>query len=408
MLKLRYSKEPFGYLVVFPDGTIDLYKDSVRPLLDQTTDADVLELHRLTHLRVPPDFHLSSPLIVWFEVTRKCDLNCTHCYIDAGRARANELSFGEIKSIIDDLKATGVFSLVFAGGEPYLRRDFPDILEYAASLDFIIAVVTNGSFLTREVLKKVPKGNVRFTLSVDGIASHNVIRGGKSTFEFMASRLDLMKELGIPCSISSVISKANIHELKDLLTWCIERDIIFRTVTFNPLGRGLANLDTHALASEDAAASAELFMMQKRFEGEKDKETGACVSKFFNYALNLMFMTRREHCSRSIAYLASNGDVYPCVTSASTETFGAGNVRSTPFSKLWASSFKDMRAITWDHFQVCGDCPYSSKEYFCANRCPCMSLVLNGHLFGCGASEFEKEDLRLRTERLRTEMNYVY
>jgi radical SAM protein with 4Fe4S-binding SPASM domain len=224
----------------------------------------------------------------------------------------------------------------------------------------------------------------------------------------MREKLELMKAMGIPHSISTVISKANIHELEKLLEWCIVEDVIFRTVTFNPLGRGLAYREVHSLSKEDAAVSAKLFAMQKRFECEKDKEIGPCVSKFFNYALTLMYMTRREHCARSIAYVASNGDVYPCVSSAAIESFSAGNIRRRPFSELWRESFRDMRAITWDNFTCCRSCPYSSKEYFCANRCPCMSLVLNGELFGCGASEFEREDLRLRTERLRTEFGYVY
>lgn len=408
MLKLRYSKEKFGYLVVFPDGSIDLYDERVFPLLEKSNATEELEPFRLETISIGPDFHLQSPLIVWFEVTRKCNLTCTHCYIDAGKPRPNELSFAEIKNLLDDLKSQGVFSLVLAGGEPYLRRDFPDILEYAAKLDFILAVVTNGSYLTPEILKRVPKENCRITLSVDGIEAHNKIRGGHSTFELMKEKLSMMKDMGIQCSISTVISKANIHELEKLLYWCMDNDVIFRTVTFNPLGRGLTHYDTHALSSEDALTSANLFMLQKKFEGEKDKDTGACVSKFFNYALNLMYMARREHCSRSIAYIAANGEVYPCVTSASTETFGAGNIRDKSFSYLWQNSFKDMRAITWEHFEDCQSCPYSSKEYFCANRCPVMSLILNGKLFGCGATDFEKEDLRLRTERLRTEMNYVY
>jgi radical SAM protein with 4Fe4S-binding SPASM domain len=409
MQPLRYSREEFGYLVVFPDGSIDLYDESVGPLLSTTSAKTDLEPHVLKTFTVAGNFHLARPLIVWFEVTRKCNLTCTHCYIDAGRPRSNELTFAEIVAFIDDLKALGAFSLVLAGGEPYLRPDFPDILEHAAQAGLTIAVVTNGSYLNEAVLQRIPKEQCRITLSVDGISAHNAIRGGHSTFELMTTKLELMKRMDVPCSISTVISKANIHELEQLLFWCIEHDIIFRTVTFNPLGRGLINLSTHALSKEDAEQSARLFMMQKRFEGEKDRTTGVCVSKFFNYALTLMYMTRREHCSRSIAYVASNGDVYPCVTSAATETFRAGNIRDERFSQIWNTSFQDMRAITWNHFdKVCNSCPYSAKEYFCANRCPCMSLVLNGELFGCGASEFEKEDLRLRTERLRTEMGYVY
>jgi radical SAM protein with 4Fe4S-binding SPASM domain len=408
MQQIRYSKEQFGYLVVFPDGSIDLYDDSVQPLLSHASTPDELESHRLNNFSVSPEFHLRSPLIVWFEVTRRCNLTCTHCYINAGHPRENELTLDEIKGVLDDLKSIGTFSVVLAGGEPYLRPDFPEILEYAAKLDFIIAVVTNGSYLTPEILARVPRDNCRITLSVDGMEAHNLIRGGLSTFTLMQQKLALMKEMDIPCSISTVISKANIHELEKLLQWCMERDIIFRTVTFNPLGRGLDNLNIHALSKEDASTSANLFMLQKKFEGDKDQTTGMCVSKFFNYALNLMYMTRREHCSRSIAYVASDGEIYPCVTSGSTETFGAGNIRQQKFSYLWEHSFRDMRAITWQNFEVCGGCPYSSKEYFCANRCPVMSLILNDELFGCGASDFEKEDLRLRTERLRTEMGYVY
>ncbi len=410
MQSLRYSKEKFGYLVVFPDGFIDLYSDDVKTLLTSASTVEELEPYRLKHISVGSDFHLKSPLIVWFEVTRRCNLTCTHCYIDAGRPRKNELTLDEIKDILDDLKALGTFSIVLAGGEPYIRKDFPEILEYAAKLDFIIAIVSNGSYLTPELLERIPKKNCRVTLSVDGIEAHHFIRGGRSTFALMKEKLMLMKAMGVPHSISTVISKANLHELEQMLNWCTDHDIIFRTVTFNPLGRGLLHTDIHALGKENAATSAELFIMQKKFEEEKDKETGPCVSKFFNYALNLMYMTRREHCSRSIAYIAADGEVYPCVSSASIEAFSAGNVRNQRFSLLWEHSFEDMRAITWEPFieKSCNRCSYNSKDYFCANRCPVMSLVLNGELIGCGATAFEKEDLRLRTERLRSDMGYVY
>lgn len=407
---LRYSREDFGYLVAFPDGSINLYSEDAGKVLPSTSGKAALEPFRLQRMTVDANFHLKSPLIVWFEVTRACDLRCSHCYIDAGRKRPGELSTREVFAVLDDLADLGVFSLVLAGGEPYLRKDFPDILDHAARLGFVVAVVTNGSFLTPDIVRRIPREGCRITLSVDGLEAHHAIRGGRSTIELMKDRLRLLRDEGVPHSISTVISKANIGELEALLSWCIEEDIIFRTVTFNPLGRGLLHLNTHALSAADASASSSVFMMQKKFEREKDKDTGLCVSKFFDYALNLMYMTRREHCSRSIAYIAANGDVYPCVSSAATETFKAGNIRQSKFSVLWDESFLEMRSITWDHFiaETCHKCPLNSDAYFCANRCPVMSLVLNGTLLGCGATEFEKADLELRTERLRTEMGYVY
>src|SRR6185312_9565993 len=154
LLEIRYSKEDFGYLIVFPDGSMDLFQESAAGIFDTARSKADFEPHRLDRLKVPPDFHLRRPLIVWFEVTRACDLRCTHCYIDAGKKRANELSTREVFAALDDLAALGAFSLVLAGGEPYLRRDFPEILEYAASLGFVIAIVTNGSLLTPELARR--------------------------------------------------------------------------------------------------------------------------------------------------------------------------------------------------------------------------------------------------------------
>ena len=64
------------------------------------------------------------------------------------------------------------------------------------------------------------------------------------------------------------------------------------------------------------------------------------------------------------------------------------------FLGRWAPRFR----FGFDGPMEPGTCPFSGKDYFCANRCPVMSLILNGELFGCGATEFEKEDLRLRKE----------
>src|SRR6202035_5369062 len=191
MLDLRYSREDFGYLLVFPDGSIDLYTDDVVRILPKAVDKADLAPFRLRRLKVPSNFHLRRPLIVWFEVTRACDLRCTHCYIDAGRKRPGELSTREVFAVLDDLAELGAFSLVLAGGEPYLRPDFPEILEYAAQLGFVIAIVTNGTFLTRSIVKRIPRQRCRITLSVDGLQAHHEIRGGRSTIELMKDRLRL-------------------------------------------------------------------------------------------------------------------------------------------------------------------------------------------------------------------------
>lgn len=111
---IRIRKEEFGYILAFATGEIGFYTDGVAPLLLQGTTHEALEPYKLVTLPVRDQFHLSAPLIVWFEITRGCNLPCKHCYVEAGRPRNNELSAAEIFSVLDQLKAAGVFALVLA------------------------------------------------------------------------------------------------------------------------------------------------------------------------------------------------------------------------------------------------------------------------------------------------------
>src|SRR5512136_631493 len=88
------------------------------------THEEVAELHFSSDLR---------PLVVW-NVTRRCNLACPHCYIDATSAAASgELTTDEARAMIDDLAAMGAPVLLFSGGEPLLRHDIFELAEHAAS-----------------------------------------------------------------------------------------------------------------------------------------------------------------------------------------------------------------------------------------------------------------------------------
>ena len=71
---VRIRKEDFGYILAFATGKIGFYTDDVAPLLIRGVGYDELEAHRLVNLPVSDQFHLSAPLIVWFEITRGCNL----------------------------------------------------------------------------------------------------------------------------------------------------------------------------------------------------------------------------------------------------------------------------------------------------------------------------------------------
>jgi len=103
----------------------------------------------------PSDF--SAPLrpIVSWNITRKCNLRCVHCYIDAGEAEANELTTKEALDVVDQMAEVGVPLILFTGGEPLVRRDFFEIAQYARDRGIKLVLSTNGTLITPEVAKRL-------------------------------------------------------------------------------------------------------------------------------------------------------------------------------------------------------------------------------------------------------------
>jgi len=100
------------------------------------------------------------PNFVVYECNRRCNLNCEHCYIDANNKDYDELSLGEIKSLINDLSQMGVYVLGLVGGEPILRDDIFDILNYARSKNLATSISTNGTLIDRNMAKKFKESEI--------------------------------------------------------------------------------------------------------------------------------------------------------------------------------------------------------------------------------------------------------
>ncbi|HUO84715.1 MAG TPA: radical SAM protein, partial [Thermoanaerobaculia bacterium] len=95
------------------------------------------------------------PVTATLEVSRRCPLDCAHCYnnlaMDDAAARASELSFEEIRGILGQMSEAGVLWLLLTGGEIFARHDFLDIYRYAKRQGFLITLFTNGTMITEPV-----------------------------------------------------------------------------------------------------------------------------------------------------------------------------------------------------------------------------------------------------------------
>jgi radical SAM protein with 4Fe4S-binding SPASM domain len=400
-----YSKEDFGYLVAFREGAIGLYSEEAASLCDRGADSDALAPYKLTRLEITPDFHLHAPLVIWLEVTSRCNLKCRHCFVSAtslGEPPADEFSTDQMLSLLNELKRQNVLCIVFTGGEPFVRSDFIRILEHATQLGFVIAVVSNGLRLTESLVKRIPKGDIRITISLDNL---HLGEGDDPTnsrkFRYLQSRLLLLQRQGIACHAAATMTRKNLASLKTIFSWLTEQGIGYREIPFSAIGRGASCPDLQ-LTPAEVTGCAQLWAMSMTTErvlhAAQPKLT---FDECYDFAFTLVYMARACKGARFLAYIAANGDVYPCTISVGTGTFKLGNVTETPFRDIWENAAEDFRRLSrWDNFTDCKNCALSSGDYFCTNRCPPMSLQRHGSPCSCGATPYDRASVAYRTKHL--------
>ncbi|MGB8510864.1 MAG: radical SAM protein [Pyrinomonadaceae bacterium] len=384
--RVRYNPEYFGFIVGFPDGEIVLVKPTAMSVLHPQVTREELAPYLLTDLEVPDGFHLSTPPLVWLELTRRCDLACPHCYIDGGRARPHEMSTERWRALLDEMAGMGVWAVAFTGGEPTMHPDFAELVRYARGLDLLVGVATHGLFLTDELLDSLPRDGVIISVSVDDL--HKGRGGRESSAKRAMESILRARSKGFLTNVMTNTHRENIDGLSELMRWAESNGVSVRSVPFSPMGRAKMRRDLEN-SPDDVERAAEFWLRECEWEHQYHREAGLCVGVIFNYGLSLGYMTRRCSSGRFLCYVAADGAVFPCTMCVSEKVFAAGSVRERPFADVWREHW-EIRDYSWANFaSTCEGCVINDPKYYCASRCPAMSHARNGTYFGCGASEFE-------------------
>ena len=104
---------------------------------------------------------LNAPICLTWELTYGCNLACTHCLSSSGRRDPRELSTAEARGVIDELAAMQVFYVNIGGGEPTIRSDFVDLVDYAVSRGVGVKFSTNGTTMTAERARRLAGDRLR-------------------------------------------------------------------------------------------------------------------------------------------------------------------------------------------------------------------------------------------------------
>jgi len=167
------------------------------------------------------------PIVVW-NITRRCNLKCVHCYSDSdSREFPGELNWLECRSVIDNLAAYRVPALLLSGGEPLIHPLFFYIAGYARELGLRLTLSTNGTLITPEIAKKLRDVGFSYVgISLDGIGeTHDRFRGRAGVFEKAVNAFRNCRAVGQKVGLRLTLTKNTVDDLDSILDFIEEEDI---------------------------------------------------------------------------------------------------------------------------------------------------------------------------------------
>src|ERR1700743_173140 len=156
---------------------------------------------------------LDAPICLTWELTYACNLSCVHCLSSSGRRDPRELSPAECKALIDTLERMQVSYVNIGGGEPTVRPDFWELVDYATAHHVGVKFSTNGVRITPEgAAKLAPSDYVDVQISLDGATAevNDAVRGPGS-FAMAIRALENLAAAGFSdAKISVVVTSHNV------------------------------------------------------------------------------------------------------------------------------------------------------------------------------------------------------
>lgn len=185
-----------------------------------------------------------SPRVVFYEVTRACDLICQHCRACAeSEPHPAELPPAESRLLVEQVAQFPQLPwLVLTGGDPFKRGDLVGLVEHAADLGLQVALTPSATpLVTREALAALKRaGLARLALSLDGAdaATHDAVRGVPGVFRRTLEIMGWARQLGLPLQVNTTVSPQNYQQLDALADLLAELGIVLWSVFFLvPVGR---------------------------------------------------------------------------------------------------------------------------------------------------------------------------
>ncbi len=313
------------------------------------------------------------PMQVSIEVTRRCPLECLHCYnnLPMGdmEAKRRELSKEEHFRVLDELVEMGCFWILYTGGEIFARKDFLEIYTYAKQKGFLITLFTNGTIMTEEIadhLAQWPPFAIEITLYGRTRETYEALTAVPGSYDRCLRGIKLLKERNLPLKLKTVATSVNKHEVLAMRQFAQELGVEFKCdgqvnpridCSQSPLATRLTPEEVVALDMTDPKVVEEYHKL-----AERDLHAPPNLSQ-----VDTVYI-----CGGGVNSFALNayGEVGICVISQQ-ETFG---IRGSSLRAVWDDSLQQLRNRKRSRLTKCVQCRIQS---LCA-MCPANGELENG------------------------------
>ena len=301
----------------------------------------------------------NRPIVVW-NSTRRCNLKCIHCYIDAKRTQdAGELTTAQARVLIDDLAQFGAPVFLFSGGEPFIREDLFELGKYAKSKGLRTVISTNGTLITNAMAKKVKDAGFSYVgISLDGLeATNDKFREQKGAFKRTLEGIRNCLKNSVRVGLRFTINKHNFPDLGGIFD-LIESEGIPRACFYHLVYSGRASaLIKDDLSHKEARDTVDLIFARSRELCAKNKDVEILTVDNHTDGVYLYLRLRKEDPKRAeevLELLKINGGNKSGIGIADIDNLGnvhpdqfwrgytLGNVKERKFSEIWMDESNEL------------------------------------------------------------------
>jgi len=265
----------------------------------------------LYHLIKARFFNVKFPHAIQFNITFKCNQRCLYCGIY--NDDRHEMTTGQIYKMIDEFAELGTARLSITGGEPLVRKDFPQVVQYARKRGIFVSLATNGSLVAKRIddLKYVNSVN----MTLDGPESIHDEQRGKGNFRDVLNAIELLKHAEIPVYTVSVITRKNCMMIQEILELARSLNIkaLIQPVFFSEQSHA-NNLEGYANARYDDKAIIETLDYLIKLKEEGDQSVMLSKRYYMNVKKSIASGTkiRCRNAGSLFCTISPDGRVTPC------------------------------------------------------------------------------------------------